>query len=209
MPDFLINTETIYLKRGICELLIEIAIEENICTPFSLHEYSSDIISQTDVLFTEMETGEHYLCHPYFKKIPQQTPVFVFVPSDSCARVDRLPLCLRDACFISINADLRSIKKQIANRLTALSKPVSGVAEKDSRRCLKCPRLTLTKSQLYIIDAIKTGMNNQQIAQELGISHKTVFSHKINIMKKFQIDTKQELARFSAIALALSSIATH
>ncbi|PLP43238.1 helix-turn-helix transcriptional regulator, partial [Klebsiella variicola] len=50
---------------------------------------------------------------------------------------------------------------------------------------------------------------NQQIAQELGISHKTVFSHKINIMKKFQIDTKQELARFSAIALALSSIATH
>ena len=65
MPDFLINTENIYLKRGICELLIEIAIEENICTPFSLHEYSSDIISQTDVLFTEMETGEHYLCHPY------------------------------------------------------------------------------------------------------------------------------------------------
>ena len=111
--------------------------------------------------------------------------------------------------FISINADLSSIKKQIANRLTALSKPVAGGAEKDSRRCLKCPRLTLTKSQLYIIDAIKTGMNNQQIAQELGISHKTVFSHKINIMKKFQIDTKQELARFSAIALALSSIATH
>ena len=77
MPDFLINTENIYLKRGICELLIEIAIEENICTPFSLHEYSSDIISQTDVLFTEMETGEHYLCHPYFKKIPQQTPLFL------------------------------------------------------------------------------------------------------------------------------------
>ncbi len=82
-----------------------------------------------------METGEHYLCHPYFKKIPQQTPVFVFVPSDSCA-VDRLPLCLRDACFISINADLRSIKKQIANRLTALSKPVSGVAEKTADAAL-------------------------------------------------------------------------
>ncbi|CAM3779986.1 response regulator transcription factor [Klebsiella variicola] len=205
MTDFLINTENIYLKRGICELLLEIAIEENIRTPFSLHEYSPEFISQTDVLFTEMETGEHYLCHPCFKKVPQQTPIFVFVPSDSGARVDRLPLCLRDATFISINADLRSIKNQIANRLTASSKPVAGGPEKDSKRCLKCPRLTLTKSQLYIIDAIKTGMNNQQIAQELGISHKTVFSHKINIMKKFQIDTKQELARFSAIALALSS----
>ncbi|MCP5898777.1 LuxR C-terminal-related transcriptional regulator, partial [Klebsiella pneumoniae] len=71
--------------------------------------------------------------------------------------------------------------------------------------CLFAPSLTLTKSQLYIIDAIRTGMNNQQIAQKLGISHKTIFSHKINIMKKFQIATKQELTRFSSVALALSA----
>ncbi|MDE8827309.1 LuxR C-terminal-related transcriptional regulator, partial [Klebsiella pneumoniae] len=43
------------------------------------------------------------------------------------------------------------------------------------------------------------------IAQKLGISHKTIFSHKINIMKKFQIATKQELTRFSSVALALSA----
>jgi hypothetical protein len=51
-------------------------------------------------------------------------------------RVDRLPLCLRDACFISINADLRSIKKQIANRLTALSKPVAGGRKKTADAAL-------------------------------------------------------------------------
>ncbi|MGQ8502459.1 helix-turn-helix transcriptional regulator, partial [Klebsiella pneumoniae] len=83
--------------------------------------------------------------------------------------------------------------------------PSCGGLEKDSRRCVKCPRLTLTKSQLYIINAIRTGMNNQQIAQKLGISHKTIFSHKTNIMKKFQIATKQELTRFSSVALALSA----
>lgn len=80
MPDFLINTENIYLKRGICELLIEIAIEENICTPFSLHEYSSDIISQTDVLFTEMETGEHYLCHPLLQEDTATDACLCFCP---------------------------------------------------------------------------------------------------------------------------------
>ncbi|MGK0981055.1 response regulator transcription factor, partial [Klebsiella pneumoniae] len=71
-------------------------------------------------------------------------------------------------------------------------------------------RVVRTKSYLfnkalYIINAIRTGMNNQQIAQKLGISHKTIFSHKINIMKKFQIATKQELTRFSSVALALSA----
>ncbi|EMG3209630.1 helix-turn-helix transcriptional regulator, partial [Klebsiella pneumoniae] len=90
-------------------------------------------------------------------------------------------------------------------RLTESTTSSCGGLEKDSRRCVKCPRLTLTKSQLYIIDAIRTGMNNQQIAQKLGISHKTIFSHKINIMKKFQIATKQELTRFSSVALALSA----
>ena len=117
MAEFLINTENIFLKRGICELLIEIANEENISTPFSLQEYSPDTIGQTDVLFTEMETDEHYLCHPFYKKIPVATSVFVFVPSASAVRVDRLPQCLCDATFISMNTVLRSIKNQIAKRL--------------------------------------------------------------------------------------------
>ncbi|MCS6067632.1 LuxR C-terminal-related transcriptional regulator [Klebsiella variicola subsp. variicola] len=46
-------------------------------------------------------------------------------------------------------------------------------------------------------------MNNQQIAQELGISHKTVFSHKINIMKNSRLilskswrDSRPSLLRY-------------
>ncbi|UDD38214.1 helix-turn-helix transcriptional regulator [Klebsiella africana] len=205
MPDFLINTENIFLQRGICELLIEIANEENIFTPFLLHTCSPDTINLADIFFTEMETGEHYLCHPLFKKTPRQCRIFVFVAKTELIRTDRLPLCLQEAMFISKNSDLQSIKKLIAHRLKELCRPGVVKPEQDSRRCLKCPRLTLTKSQLFIIDAINAGMNNQQIAQELGISHKTVFSHKINIMKKFQIDTKQELAIFSSVAHALSS----
>ena len=157
------------------------------------------------MLCTEMAACEHYLCHPLFKKLPPHTSIFIFVATDCALQVERLPLCLGDANFISMNSDLRRVKNQIAKRLTESTTASSSGLEKDSRRCVKCPRLTLTKSQLYIIDAIRTGMNNQQIAQELGISHKTVFSHKINIMKKFQIATKQELTRFSSVALALSA----
>ena len=102
MPDILINTENIFLNRGICELLSEIAKEEHIRKPYSIVDCSTDILGPIDMLFTEMAAGEHYLCHPFF-------------------------------------------------------------------------------------------------------SHKTIFSHKINIMKKFHIATKQELTRFSSVALALSA----
>ncbi|HHH2296001.1 TPA: helix-turn-helix transcriptional regulator [Klebsiella pneumoniae] len=205
MPDILINTENIFLNRGICELLSEIAKEEHIREPYSVVDCSTDILGPIDMLFTEMAAGEHYLCHPFFKKLPPHTSIFIFVATDSALQVEQLPLCLRDATFISMNSGLRRVKNQIAKRLTESTTSSCGGLEKDSRRCVKCPRLTLTKSQLYIIDAIRTGMNNQQIAQKLGISHKTIFSHKINIMKKSQIATKQELTRFSSVALALSA----
>ena len=75
MPDILINTENIFLNRGICELLSEIAKEEHIREPYSVVDCSTDILDPIDMLFTEMAAGEHYLCHPFFKKLPPHTSV--------------------------------------------------------------------------------------------------------------------------------------
>ncbi|HDV0472238.1 TPA: helix-turn-helix transcriptional regulator, partial [Klebsiella pneumoniae] len=44
MPDILINTENIFLNRGICELLSEIAKEEHIREPYSVVDCSTDIL---------------------------------------------------------------------------------------------------------------------------------------------------------------------
>lgn len=52
MTNIFINTENIFLNRGVCELLIEVAKEENICTPFSILQYSPDTLGQIDMLFT-------------------------------------------------------------------------------------------------------------------------------------------------------------
>lgn len=76
MPDILINTENIFLNRGICELLSEIAKEEHIREPYSVVDCSTDILDPIDMLFTEMAAGEHYLCHPFFKKLPPHTSIF-------------------------------------------------------------------------------------------------------------------------------------
>lgn len=115
MPDILINTENIFLNRGICELLSEIAKEEHIREPYSVVDYSTDILDPIDMLFTEMAAGEHFLCHPFFKKHPPHTSIFIFVATDSALQVERLPLCLRDATFISINTDLRRVKIKLQN----------------------------------------------------------------------------------------------
>lgn len=77
MPDILINTANIFLNRGICELLSEIAKEEHIREPYSVVDYSTDILDPIDMLFTEMAAGEHFLCHPFFKST-LRTRLFLF-----------------------------------------------------------------------------------------------------------------------------------
>jgi hypothetical protein len=37
----------------------------------------------------------------------------LFLSPATAVQVDRLPLCLRDACFISINADLAALKSKL------------------------------------------------------------------------------------------------
>ncbi|MBK6190709.1 helix-turn-helix transcriptional regulator, partial [Klebsiella pneumoniae] len=44
MPDILINTENIFLNRGICELLSEIAKEEHIREPYSVVGNDSNLL---------------------------------------------------------------------------------------------------------------------------------------------------------------------
>lgn len=78
MPDILINTENIFLNRGICELLSEIAKEEHIREPYSVVDYFTDILGPIDMLFTEMAAGEHYLCHPFFQKTSSAHVYFYF-----------------------------------------------------------------------------------------------------------------------------------
>ncbi|KDI63861.1 hypothetical protein AE85_05163 [Klebsiella pneumoniae CHS 29] len=108
MPDILINTENIFLNRGICELLSEIAKEEHIREPYSVVDYFTDILGPIDMLFTEMAAGEHYLCHPFFKKLPPHTSIFIFVATDSALQVEQLPLCLGDATLEGANKQVIS-----------------------------------------------------------------------------------------------------
>jgi hypothetical protein len=44
---------------------------------------STDILDPIDMLFTEMAAGEHFLCHPFFKKHPPHTSIFIFVATAS------------------------------------------------------------------------------------------------------------------------------
>lgn len=57
--------------------------------------------------------------------------------------------------------------------------------------------LPLTKRELEILELVAEGLNNQQMAERLFISTRTVETHRMNIMQKLDIHDAANLVRFA------------
>ncbi len=55
----------------------------------------------------------------------------------------------------------------------------------------------LTKRELEIVKLVTEGLNNQKIADLLCISHRTVDTHRTNIMQKVKVKNVAELVRYA------------
>lgn len=54
-------------------------------------------------------------------------------------------------------------------------------------------RISLTKREMQILKLAASGMTNQEIADELGKSKRTVEAHRFNLMKKLEVKNLMEL----------------
>ncbi|QEI05857.1 response regulator transcription factor [Pigmentiphaga aceris] len=86
-------------------------------------------------------------------------------------------------------ADLRQI---IANML---EQAVSRAAEDATRRGHEALLARLTVREQQVLERIVAGRLNKQIADDLGISIKTVEAHRANIMEKLQVTTVADLMK--------------
>lgn len=55
------------------------------------------------------------------------------------------------------------------------------------------PTISLTKREMQILKLAASGMTNQEIADELGKSKRTVEAHRFNLMKKLEVKNLMEL----------------
>lgn len=51
----------------------------------------------------------------------------------------------------------------------------------------------LTEREREVLDQLLTGSSSKQIAREMGISHRTVESHRLNVLRKLKVASAKEL----------------
>lgn len=97
--------------------------------------------------------------------------------------------------------------RQIAVGGRYLDKSLSGVeAGQETRKTDRPPANVLTKREIQIVTLIGECFKTSEIAEKLGISGKTVDSHRKNIIDKLDIHTMAGLTRY-AIRHGLVSLA--
>ena len=93
------------------------------------------------------------------------------------------------------------------DRILALSrmnvpKEVSSELEDIASREVSLPEVRLTSREIEIAELCAQGMINKEIAVKLGISQRTVETHKNNIFKKLGINNTVELMRYMQMRFA-------
>ena len=63
------------------------------------------------------------------------------------------------------------------------------------------PRKVLSPREFEVLQHLASGLSNHEIARELGLSEKTVSTHKSNLMAKLGIDNMAELVRYADLHL--------
>ena len=63
----------------------------------------------------------------------------------------------------------------------------------------KTKKSGLTNREVEIIRLLSDGLSNQKIALQLGISHRTVDTHRTNIMQKVKVKNVAELVKYAIV----------
>lgn len=105
---------------------------------------------------------------------------------------------LKDSAGIELRAAVRAVNggesffsPPIAARLSTAVRNELG--REQQRSALEA----LTGREREVLSGIARGRTNKEIAGELGISHRTVETHRESLMRKLRIRTVAELTRFS------------
>ncbi|EPI0663479.1 LuxR family transcriptional regulator KbvR [Klebsiella quasipneumoniae] len=192
MTNFLINIKNHYLRVAIAELVDE-AMKTYGGSAYQFSEqWDLESIAQSQVFFTEMVAGEWYLCHDLFQHAPEQYTLFIFQDNEQATVEEGLPNCLRQAVFIPPHAPVQRLKDEIVSAIQRPLSPQHDPAFNRLRRCINCACKSVSDAQTKVIYAFSIGLSPHEVAAALKISHKTIHSHKKNIMNKFNLHSRQQ-----------------
>jgi DNA-binding NarL/FixJ family response regulator len=105
---------------------------------------------------------------------------------------------LKDTAAVELRQAIRAVEEGEAFYSPPVARRLSDAVRGELARERRTSELgTLTQREREVLEGIARGQTNKEIATELGISHRTVETHRESLMRKFRIRTVAGLTRFA------------
>jgi DNA-binding NarL/FixJ family response regulator len=104
---------------------------------------------------------------------------------------------LKDSAATELRGAIRAVRRGESYFSPAIAGKLSAVVRGDAAASAAGALAQLTARERQVLVGVAQGHTNREIAQQLGISHRTVESHRESLMKKLGVRTVAGLTRLA------------
>lgn len=158
-----------------------------------LDEINCVNLSQADFIIINTAHRRLYMCHPAYRYRKKGSILILFTEDTGSVSYEKLPVCYQSLTLISRKEIVKNVKYKIAKEWLLANKLNTPFYKPSD--CIRCKLPKISLIQMRVLHHLKRGDTVYQTAKYLGMSVKTVYSHKYNIMRMF--DLKGDLHFFS------------
>ncbi|MGU3415361.1 LuxR C-terminal-related transcriptional regulator [Enterobacteriaceae bacterium C34A] len=153
-------------------------------------EFNELSVQQADIVILDLCQGEIRGCIPEFKLRGLNIIIGVV---DNIKNMPVKKSCFEDMIQVPRDISPAEFKEKVAD---AWGNRYGAVHYSSTNNCMHCRHKTWSAQQSRIIQLFHQGFSVSDVACKLGLSEKTVFSHKYHAMRKFGLKTDYQLHSF-------------
>jgi len=184
--------EDYYFRLGISKL-IEEALLSRVNVDF-LSGFDSENLRKADFILVNVSQWRLFMCQPAYRYRKPGSVLLVFVNHIDSIISGQLPVCYQSLTLIVRSDTVRKVREKItAAWLIANDEETNTFMPTD---CMKCNYARISLIQLQVMSFFKKGHSVNQTAKSLGLSVKTIYAHKYNVMRKFDLKGDYEFYYF-------------
>lgn len=172
-----------YFRLGISRI-----IEESILTQVDfdfLSNFDARNLRKADFIIVNVSRWRLLMCQPSYRYRKPGSVLLVLANRIDSIISEQLPVCYQSLTLIMHSDTIKKVREKItAAWLAAKNEKANIFIPTD---CMKCNYARISLIQLQVMSFLKKGYSVNKIAKSLGLSIKTIYAHKYNVMRKFDL----------------------
>ncbi|WP_434659358.1 helix-turn-helix transcriptional regulator [Klebsiella sp. MISC125] len=197
MKFLIISDSNVFFCIGIHSVILDV-IKTLKIENFTIDtiEHQVDDIKQYDIIISALSINDMTICNPMYLKRKKTSKIFFLLDKNKFFHNNSYPLCLNGSVYLEKNVTRDYVSKILTDTINNIYLEKERCSFLTHLTCLACKSQKLTHKQQLLISGLASGLTIKEVCALMNIKYKTAMSHKSDIMKKFNIESKKQFIDF-------------